>query len=188
MATTGTLKQLTQSGTISQQRTISSTSQLTAPSIQRFSGMVELLTPPPSLDDLDINQGMVVDILLRLTYNEGEVSATHAEEVVKLPYRIIDDLLAWMQQEHMLEVAKAVGSLGRRGYVYNLTDLGRSRAKEAFERTQYVGPAPVPLEKYTKSVLAQATIEKLSRSQVQQALSEQSDLERDYRLWEYSNA
>jgi hypothetical protein len=111
----GTLKQLGQTGTIAQQRSLSSTSQLTAPSIQRFSGMVELLTPPTSLDDLDVNQGMVVDILLRLSYNEGEVSATHAEEVLKLPYRLIDDLLAWMQQEHMLEVAKAVGSLPMAG-------------------------------------------------------------------------
>jgi energy-coupling factor transporter ATP-binding protein EcfA2 len=133
--------------------------------------MVELLTPPASLDELDINQGQVVDILLRLTYNEGEVSATHAEEVIKLPYRLVDDLLAWMQQEHLLEVAKAVGSLGRRGYVYSLTDGGRARAKEAIDRTQYVGPAPVPLEKYTKAVLAQATIQKLDRDQVQQALN-----------------
>jgi hypothetical protein len=84
---------------------------------------------------------------------------------------LIDDLLAWMQQEHLLEVSKAVGSLGRRGYVYNLTDLGRARAKEAFERTQYVGAAPVPVEKYNQSVLMQATQHKLTRSEVQQALN-----------------
>lgn len=171
MPTTGTLKQIGQASTLAAQRPIAQTSQLTVPTIQRFPGMAELLNPPPSLDELDINQGQVVDILLRLTYNEGEVGATRAEEVVKLPYRLIDDLLAWMQQEHLLEVAKAVGSLGRRGYVYSLTDGGRARAKEAFERTQYVGPAPVPLEKYTKAVLAQAAVEKLSRAQVQQALT-----------------
>jgi hypothetical protein len=92
MATTGSLKQLTQSNTLSHQRSLSTTSNLTAPSIQRFSGMVELLTPPTSLDELDVHQGMVIDIILRLTYNEGEVSATHAEEIIKLPYRIVDDL------------------------------------------------------------------------------------------------
>ncbi|MFN8454657.1 MAG: ATP-binding protein [Anaerolineae bacterium] len=171
MATTGTLKQIGQSGVMAAPRPLTQTSQLTVVTIQRFPGMAELLNPPSSLDELDINQGQVVDILLRLTYNEGEVGATRAEEVVKLPYRLIDDLLAWMQQEHLLEVAKAVGSLGRRGYVYSLTDGGRARAKEAFERTQYVGPAPVPLEKYTKAVLAQAAVEKLSRAQVQQALT-----------------
>jgi hypothetical protein len=171
MSTTGSLKQLGVTGAVSAQRPMGSTAQLTAPTIMRFKGMAEMLTPPQALEDLDITQGMVTDIILRLTYNEGEVSATHAEEIVKLPYRLIDDLLAWMQQEHLLEVSKAVGSLGRRGYVYTLTDIGRARAKEAFERTQYVGPAPVPIEKYNKSVLAQSTIQKLSRPQVQDALS-----------------
>ncbi|MBN1220527.1 MAG: ATP-binding protein [Anaerolineae bacterium] len=174
VSTPGSLKQLSNSGVIAESYLSPSTTgliNLDVPSIQRFKGIADIIAPPASLDDLDINQGMVVDILLRLAYNEGEIVATHAEEVVKLPYRLIDDLLAWMQQEHLLEVSKAVGSLGRRGYVYNLTDAGSARAKEAFERTQYVGPAPVPLEKYSQSVLMQATQHKLSRADVQRALN-----------------
>ncbi|HRV91260.1 MAG TPA: ATP-binding protein [Anaerolineae bacterium] len=180
MATTGSLKQLSNTATLS--RTRSSTDSLkpgtgslnsagmTAPTILRFEGMAELLEPPASLDDLDIKQNMVIDIMLRLTYNEGEVSVSRAEEIMKLPYRVVDELLQWLQQEHMVEVAKAVGSLGRRGYVYTLTDLGRQRAKEALDRTLYVGPTPVPLEKYTQSVLNQATIRRLTRGEVQDAL------------------
>lgn len=171
MATTANLKQLNTNAFGSQQLRTGVTGKLTVPSIQRFKGMDEVLRPPSSLEELDINQGMVSDIILRLAYNEGEVSATRAEEVVKLPYRLLDDLLAWLQQEHLVEVAKAVGSLGRRGYVYSLTDAGRARAREAFERTQYVGPAPVPLEKYTSSVLMQAAIRKVTPPEVQQALS-----------------
>lgn len=184
MATTGSLKQLSSTGALSQQRqSINSagvtgttslragTSGLEVPSIKRFEGMAELLEPPHALDELDIKQNMITDILLRLTYNEGEVSVSRAEEIMKLPYKVLDELLSWMQQEHLVEVSKAVGSLGRRGYVYSLTDTGRARAKEALERTLYVGPAPVPLEKYTQAVLAQATIKRLSRKEVQQALS-----------------
>jgi len=170
MSTTGNLKQLAKTGAAVEAAPIPRTGMLDVPSITRFSGMAELLMAPPSLEELDISQPMVTDILLRLTYTEGEVSATHAEEVVKLPYRLLDDMLAWMQQEHMVEVSKAVGSLGRRGYVYSLTDSGRARAREAYERTQYVGPAPVPIEKYNESVLAQSIIKKLSRSEVQTAL------------------
>jgi len=169
MATTGSLKQIKKTGSLG--NNISQTGMLEFPSIKRFPGMAEILMPPATLDDLDIPQTMVTDILLRLTYTEGDVSATHAEEVLKLPYRLLDDLLAWMQQEHLVEVSKAVGSLGRRGYVYSLTDAGRARAKEAAARTQYVGPAPVPLEKYSESVLYQAIIKKLSPNQVQDALS-----------------
>ncbi len=167
MATTGTLQQMKTGPSPNTTGLLN----MEVPAIQKFEGIADLITPPSGLEDLDINQGTVIDILLRLAYNEGEVGATHAEEVVKLPYRLIDDLLGWMQQEHLLEVSKAVGSLGRRGYVYNLTDSGRARAKDAFERTQYVGPAPVPLEKYTKSVLAQATQQKLTRGEVQRALN-----------------
>lgn len=169
MVTTGNLRQLRTTG--NQPNQSPTTAKLDIPSVKRFKGMTELLEPPETLDELDISQSVVIDILLRLTYNEGEVSATHAEEVVKLPFRLIDEMLSWMQQEHLLEVAKAVGSLGRRGYVYSLTDGGKARAKEAAERTQYVGPAPVPLQKYTQSVLRQSTIQKLSRAEVQQALT-----------------
>jgi len=188
MATTGSLKQLSHTtDTLSNSQTGDNSSGLGGtsplgkppgtselahiPSVQRFPGMIDLLEPPHSLDDLDLKQNMVTDILLRLTYNEGEVSVSRAEEVMKLPYRVMDEVLAWLQQEHMIEVAKAVGSLGRRGYVYSLTDTGRARAKEALERTLYVGPAPVPLEKYTQSVMRQATIQRLTRNDVQQALS-----------------
>jgi len=172
MATTGSLKQLTNTNTLSQQRAqVSGTAQLNVPSVLRFDGMVDLLEPLNHLDELDIPQTLVVDILLRLTYSEGDVSATHAEEVLRLPYRLLDDLLSWLQSEHLVEVSKAVGSLGRRGYVYSLTDAGRARARESFERSQYIGAVPVPVEKYNQSVLLQSTIRKLSRDEVQGALT-----------------
>ncbi len=141
------------------------------PSIKQFRGMAEILTPATSMDNLDVPQGVVMDIMLRLTYNEGEVSVIRAEEILKLPYRLLDDFLIWLQQEHFIEVAKSVGSLGRRSYVYSLTDAGRARAHEAFERTMYVGPVPVPIQKYNQAVMTQAIISKLSRAQVQQAMS-----------------
>lgn len=171
MSTTGNLRQLGKTGTAGQERSTPMTGPLEIESVLRFEGMLEILEPPTTLEDLDIPQSMIVDILLRLTYSEGEVSATHAEEILKLPYRLLDDLLAWLQQEHLVEVSKAVGSLGRRGYVYSLTDMGKTRAKEAFERTQYIGPAPVPLQKYSQSVLNQALIRKLNRAEVQEALN-----------------
>lgn len=166
------IKQLGKAATTITQQESEAVNPLTElPTIKRFKGMAELLIPPKTLEDLDITQGMVADILLRLLYNEGEVTASRAEEILKMPYKIIDDLLIWLQQEHLIEVTKARGSLGRRSYIFVPTDKGRARGKEALERSLYVGPVPVPLEKYTKSVLAQATIKRLKRSEVQQALS-----------------
>ena len=97
MATTGSLKQLSHTGSPTSNKLSGNnlsgrgglpsrggTSPLgDAPSIHRFPGMIELLEPPHTLDDLDVKQNMVTDILLRLTYNEGEVSVTRAEEILK---------------------------------------------------------------------------------------------------------
>ena len=52
-----------------------------------------------------------------------------------------------------------VGNLiGRSSYRFNLTELGRIRAREAFEQCRYVGPAPVPLDAYVKQCALQTVV------------------------------
>jgi predicted ATPase with chaperone activity len=46
--------------------------------------------------------------------------------------------------------------LGDGAYLYAITGLGIARAREALERSQYAGPAPVPLEVYNEAVKRQA--------------------------------
>ena len=46
--------------------------------------------------------------------------------------------------------------LGEAGYQYVLTRKGMDRAEAALRRSAYVGPAPVPLNKYIEIVLIQA--------------------------------
>jgi energy-coupling factor transporter ATP-binding protein EcfA2 len=48
--------------------------------------------------------------------------------------------------------------LGEGAYQYVITNAGATRAREALERSQYAGPAPVPIDAYIKSVLSQARI------------------------------
>ena len=126
--------------------------------------MAALTEPPKSLNDviaiikdpdnLDIPQGIVNDLVLRLLFQEGRVSLARFAEVIRLHAQLIDRLLETMQREHMIEIARA-GNLGRISYVWALTDAGTVRAREAFERSLYVGPAPVPIEKYNQAILLQ---------------------------------
>jgi predicted ATPase with chaperone activity len=131
-----------------------------------------LLIPPANLAELDVPQGIVIDIILRLLFAEGDTSATRLEEVVRLPFKVLDEILVHLQQEHLVEVPKSTGRLGRRGYLYSITDEGKARARDAFERTQYIGPAPVPLEKYNKAITWQAHREKVDPERVREALSD----------------
>jgi predicted ATPase with chaperone activity len=130
-----------------------------------------LLVPPASLEDLDVPSGIVIDIMLRLLFTEGDTLATRFEEVLRLPFKVLDEILAHLQQEHLIEVTRSTGRLGRRSYLYSITDEGKARARDAFERSQYIGPAPVPLEKYNKAVTWQAHREIVSPERVQEALS-----------------
>jgi predicted ATPase with chaperone activity len=130
-----------------------------------------LLVPPGNLEELDIPQGILIDIMLRLLFNEGDIVATRFEEVVRLPFKVLDEILVHLQQEHLIEVPRTTGRLGRRSYLYSITDEGKARARDAFERSQYIGPAPVPLEKYNKAILWQAYRDKVSPERVQEALS-----------------
>jgi predicted ATPase with chaperone activity len=130
-----------------------------------------LLLPPASLEELDVPTGIVIDTMLRLLFTEGDTSATRFEEVLRLPFKVLDEILVHLQQEHLIEVTRSTGRLGRRGYLYSITDEGKARARDAFERSQYIGPAPVPLDKYNKAIVWQAHREKVSPERVKEALS-----------------
>ena len=130
-----------------------------------------LLLPPSNLEELDVSPGVVIDIMLRLLFTEGDTSATRFEEVLRLPFKVLDEILVHLQQEHLVEVPRSTGRLGRRSYLYSITDEGKARARDALERSQYIGPAPVPLEKYSKAITWQAHREKVNPERVQEALS-----------------
>ncbi len=112
----------------------------------------ELLAEPQDIENLHIPQSIVLDIIFRLLFNEGNVSLSRFTEVLKISSRVIDNLLLWMQKEHLVEVSKANSELGRIGYVYTLTDAGEQRARDAFERCLYIGPVPVSIPAYIRGI------------------------------------
>src|SRR5262249_23295260 len=71
-----------------------------------------------------------------------------------LPSNGMDEGIVFLKDEKCIEVSSGE-LIGRVSYRFNLTDLGRARAREAFEQCRYVGPAPVPLEAYVRQCLQQ---------------------------------
>lgn len=139
-----------------------------------MNGMEEVLAPPPSFEQLDIPTALVYDIVLRYFFNYGKASGSDVKRVIQLPFRVTDEVLERLQREHLLEVrhgTSGLGGLGRQGYTYAITDEGKNRARDAMERSQYIGPVPVPLEKYNKAVILQTRKDPISPERVQQALS-----------------
>lgn len=113
--------------------------------------LVELLKQPKTIEDLDIPQNVIIDIVLRLLFNEGNVNFRRFTQVIRIPH-VIDTILDWMKKEHLVEVLPGTGGVSRWGYVYTLSATGEDRARTAMERGQYVGPAPVPIQQYVKII------------------------------------
>lgn len=132
--------------------------------------LTKLLAPIMKLEHLGIPTGLVQDIIFRLLFNEGDVSIARFAEVLGIHPSLVDELLARMKQEHLVEVVRA-GRLGSLSFTYGLTEAGTKRARDAFERSQYVGRAPVSLEKYNKAIELQSRREqRITPTQMKQAL------------------
>lgn len=130
----------------------------------------DVLEASQNIEDLGIPVSLVNDLLLRLLYNEGHVSLGRAVEVIRVHATVLDGLLQQMQHEHVVEVASA-GTVGRMSYVYALSNTGRSRAREAFERSQYLGPAPISIDRYNLALSLQTqNQEKVTPDRVRDAL------------------
>ena len=131
----------------------------------------EILEPVTKVDELDVPVGLIQDIIFRLLFNEGTVSIGRFADMLGLPARILDDMLSRMKQEHLVEITKA-GALGSLSFTYALTEAGVKRARDAFDRSQYVGLVPVSLEVYNEAILAQAgQVQRITPEQVQGALN-----------------
>ncbi len=132
----------------------------------------QILAEPRTMEDLHVPQSLVIDLIFRLLYNEGNVALVRFTEVLKIPKNLVDEVLMWMQKEHLVEVSKASVELGRLGNVYTLTGAGEERAISAMERSQYVGPVPVAIPYYNRAIELQNKVaQKVSIDQVKASLS-----------------
>jgi predicted ATPase with chaperone activity len=133
----------------------------------------QLIAEPQSIADLNVPHSIVIDIILRLLFNEGNVALSRFVEVLKIPSRLIDETMLWMQKEHLVEVSKANTEFGRLGYVYSLSEAGMQRARDAMERSLYVGPVPVPIHIYNRGIEIQTQQRrKVNADQVKDSLKQ----------------
>lgn len=102
---------------------------------------------PTSLRDSGLGLMQLCDLILKQLYLQGNLIGLHVARRLRLPFQVVDEGLRFLKDEKCIEVSSG-DVIGSASYRFNLTELGRRRAREAFEQCRYVGPAPVPLEDY----------------------------------------
>ncbi|MCH8875336.1 MAG: ATP-binding protein [Chloroflexi bacterium] len=110
---------------------------------------------PPAInkiEDTGLSQLWLQDLALKILYFRGYLTGFKVSEAMALPYAGLTDLiLEALKREKFVEVKAQVG-IGEGAYQYGITEAGIARAREALERSQYAGPAPVPLAVYNEAI------------------------------------
>lgn len=108
------------------------------------------------IDDTGLSPLWLQDLALKILYYQGYMSGFKIAEEMALPFTgIIDQILDSLKREKFVEVRSSQVGLGEGAYTYAITSAGIARAREALDRSQYAGPAPVPLQVYNDSVRKQ---------------------------------
>ena len=110
-----------------------------------------------NLEDTGLSPLWLQDLTLKILYSRGYINGHKIAEEIALPFAgIVDQLLIILKQDKLIEVKTSQGSgLGEGAYTYGITGQGMTRAREALERSQYAGPAPVPFEVYNEAIRRQ---------------------------------
>jgi hypothetical protein len=108
-----------------------------------------------SLEDTGLNLLNVADLVLKVLYLGGVLAGHDVAEIVKLPFTgVIDTILDFLKREKYVEV-RGAGGFGESGYQYVISAKGSDKAREALDRSQYAGAAPVTLAQYINSLKMQ---------------------------------
>ena len=115
--------------------------------------------PPPlnKVEDTGLSPLWLQDLALKIMYFQGYMTGFKVAEYISLPFAgVVDMILESLKREKLIEVKSSQMGLGEGSYQYAITGAGIDRAREALERSQYAGPAPVPVAVYNFAIRKQS--------------------------------
>ena len=140
------------------------------PKCDTIESMMARIAPRPlDLDATGLSQRFLADLVAKHLHSAGTLTLADLVDRMALPGPVLEKVLAFMRREARIEVKPRLD--GQSTLPYALTDQGRNSALDAFMRSGYLGPAPVPLDQYAGVVAAQKVHDRrVTRSDVSAAL------------------
>jgi hypothetical protein len=108
---------------------------------------------PASIRDAGLTDSEVEALILKYLLSRGDCSGREAADQIKLPFILIEPMLRQLKYDQLVHYR---GSAPANDYVYQLTDLGRERARRFMDHCTYFGAAPVSLMDYIVGAKAQS--------------------------------
>jgi hypothetical protein len=108
---------------------------------------------PESLAEAQLSEVMVEELSLKFLLSRGNATGRETADQLKLSFKIVDETLRQLKADQLV-VYRSTAAMN--DYQYQLTDMGRERARRYAEHCSYFGAAPVSLKDYVASVEAQS--------------------------------
>lgn len=110
---------------------------------------------PNSIQETGLSHAEINDLILKFLLGHGVEAGARISTHLGLKFGIIESMLRQMKVDRLVVYKNSIAG---GDYLYELTDLGRDKARILADRCSYYGTAPVSLKHYIRSVKAQ-TIE-----------------------------
>ncbi len=131
----------------------------------------KLAPRPKRIADTGLSRAAITDLAVKHLFDAGVLTVSELSRKLALSGGIVEDVLLFMRQEALVEVLAA--NSHDAGLRHKLTDRGRVQAHDAFSRSGYLGPAPIPLSAYSALVAAQSVHDhKVTRDAMRAALAD----------------
>jgi predicted ATPase with chaperone activity len=102
---------------------------------------------PHTIEETGLSFDMLEQLVLKMLHFSGEMTGSRLARRLGLQYSAIAPVLDHLKHNFLVEVLGS-GLVAGPAYLYRLTEAGRQRALLCLEQSHYVGPAPVPFERY----------------------------------------
>ena len=116
--------------------------------------LAALAPRPQNLEAAGLSDRFVADLIAKHLHTAGTLTLADLSNRLGLSGPIVEKVINFMRREARVEVKPRAE--GRGTLPYALTDHGRNTALDAFMRSGYLGPAPVPLAEYVRVANAQS--------------------------------
>jgi len=125
---------------------------------------------PQRVEDTGLDFSFLVELLAKILYIRGQLRLPDLAAHAQLSIGALEPLLTFMRGERLCEMVRHGETDGT--MAYTLSDLGRARAQDFLQRSQYAGPAPVSLNAYVKQVEQQSVMDMgVTRETLQRAFA-----------------
>jgi hypothetical protein len=127
-----------------------------------------LPVPPRVLSEIDISEGRLIDLAVRLVSLRGIASIQLLSDLMKLPLELAEAVFRRLSDQQYVEVRRMLGN----DYVFALSPSGRKLAEERALFSRYAGPAPVSLKAWSEAVRKQVSATKITREKLRRAFGD----------------